>query len=799
MKKLTILAATACLVSALVSGCGGAAARKAAYLAKGKEYLAERNYEKARIEFRNALQIDPNDAELRYENGLAAEKLGDVRGAVQLYRAALEVNANFSPAHAGLGRLYVYAGMPKQAIGEVDAALARNPDDPDLLTVRAGARLQQGDKAGALADGQRAIALRPNDEDSLGALAAIEIANGQRDQARTLLEKAVARVPDSVQLRLLLAKLYHDLGQPQSSVVVFDALIKARPKERVYRVEQAKILTNMGRAADAERVLRTAVKDFSDDNEIKLDLIAFLTAQHGAGAGEAELTRMIAADPDNYDLQFALARTYLQNNDQARAEAQYRAIMARDGKGSHGLVARDGLAAMYFARNQRAPAEQLVKEVLDTNPRDNEALSLRANDAISRGDPKSAIIDLRSVLKDQPSSAPVLLALARAYRANGEIALAEETAQSAVDANPANLEARLGLAQLLIAGGKIEQASTMLTALAKERHTDPQVLDLVYRVRVAQNDLPGAQEAARSLLAVAPNSPAAHLDMGIIAETEHRTEDALAEYRKAYDLAPTASEPLSAVVRLLVRAKKPDEALGLLDAAATKSPKDALPLSLKGEILLSQSKLADSEAALRAAIDRAPAWWVPYRNLAYLRLAQHDTKGAATVLADAASKAQPTNAERAQLADLLVTAGQTDLGIQQYESLAKVEPESAAVTSRLAMLLVSYRSDSQSLARAMDLVRPLATTSDPHLLDAYGWVSLKNRDVATALPALEKASAALANAPEPRYHLAMAQIQAGQTAPAEKNLMQVVEHGGTFPDNGQARTALAELRKHAGS
>ena len=794
-RRLEAVAATMCLAAALLSGCGGAAARKQAYVAKGKEYLAQRNYEKARIEFRNALQIAPNDPELRFDSGLVAEKLGDVRGAIQLYRAALDVDASFPPAHAGIGRLFVFAGLPKQAVGEVDAALAKHPDDAALLTVRAGARLQQGDKAGALQDGQRAVALRPDDEDALGALAAIEIANAQPENARALLEKAVARVPRSIELRLLLAKLYYDIGEPQSSVVMFDTLIKLQPKERLYRVEQARIYTKMSRVEDAERVLRLAMRDFPDDTDLKLGLVAFLAAQHGQSAGESELSRLIGAQPDNYDLQFALARSYLQDGDQRHAAAEYQGIIARDGKGAHGLVARDGLAAMYFADNQRAQAEQLVDAVLKVNPRDNQALTLRAGDAITRGNPQAAIVDLRAVVRDQPTSIAVLLALARAYRANGEGALAEETAQHAVDADPSDIRARLGLAQLLLADGKSEQAATMLAALAKDRHSDPEVFDLLYRARVAQNDIEGARSAASELVQLQPSSAAAHLDLGIIAESERRTADALSEYRKAYELAPAAREPLSATVRLLVQTKKVDEAVMLLDQSAARFPTDALPLSLKGEILLSQSKWAESETALRAALARAPAWWVPYRNLAYLDLARHDTKSAAAILAEASSKARPSAAERTQLADLLVAVGEVDLGISQYESLAKADPGSAALAGRLAMLLVSYRSDSQSLGRAMELVRPLAASSDPRLLDAYGWVNLKNRDVAAALPALEKASAALANAPEPLFHLAMAQLQAGQTVPAERNLVQLVEHGGAFPGNQQARVALAELRK----
>ncbi len=795
MKTLVTIATLACLGTALLSGCGGAAARKAAYAAKGREHLSQRDYEKARVEFRNALQIDPNDVDLRFDNGLAAEKLGDIRGAVAFYRAALELNADFAPAHAGLGRLYVFAGMPKQAMGEVESAMVKHPDDVGLLTVRAGARLQDGDRAGALDDGRRAVSLRPDDEDALNALAAIEVANSRPQEARALLEKAVVRVPQSVELRLLLAQLYYDTGTPENALAVFDGLIKLRPKERLYREEQARIYTKMGRTADAERVLRSALRDFPENTELKLALVAFLTAQRGTQAGHAELKRLISAEPDNYELQFALASSYQSEGDQAQAEAQYRAIIARDGTGAHGLVARDGLAAMYFARNQRAPAEALLAEVLRVNASDNDALILRANDAIARSDPKAAIVDLRAVLRDQPTSIPVLLALARAYGGNGEAALAEEAAQHAVDADPSDIRARLGMARLLIADGKSAQAATMLTELAKDRHRDPGVLDLLYRARVAQNDLEGAKQVANDLADLQPNSPVAHLDLGIVAESEKRLDDALAEYRKAYELAPSATEPLSAAVRLLVQKHQREEALALLDRTTQKFPSEPLPLSLKGEILMSESKWVEAESALRGAITRAPSWWIPYRNLAYLDVARHDLKAAAAVLTEAGSKIKATDLERAQMADLMVAAGEIEQGIGQYESLAKANPRSAPLAGRLAVLLVSYRSDPQSLGRAMELVRPLAVSADPRLLDAYGWVNLKNRDVATALPALEKASAALENAPEMRFHLAMAQLQAGQRAPAEKNLVQVVEHGGAFPGNEQARLALEELRR----
>ena len=77
------------LIAALllaVVACGGGEARKAEHVAKGEAFLAERNYEKARVEFRNALQIDPKDARVRAYVGLANERLGNFEDAVRAYR-----------------------------------------------------------------------------------------------------------------------------------------------------------------------------------------------------------------------------------------------------------------------------------------------------------------------------------------------------------------------------------------------------------------------------------------------------------------------------------------------------------------------------------------------------------------------------------------------------------------------------------------------------------------------------------------------------------------------------------------
>src|SRR3984885_15333882 len=140
------------IVTVAAAGCGGAESRKAKHLEKGQYFLAAGNFEKARVEFRNALQIAPEDSEARYENGVVAEKMGNLREAGQFYQAAIDSNPENFVARSSLGRIYVLAGSPDRALETIKPGLEKHPDDAALLTVRAAAEIQLKNADGALKD-----------------------------------------------------------------------------------------------------------------------------------------------------------------------------------------------------------------------------------------------------------------------------------------------------------------------------------------------------------------------------------------------------------------------------------------------------------------------------------------------------------------------------------------------------------------------------------------------------------------------------------------------------------------------
>ncbi len=69
----------AALLTALVAllalgGCGGAQSRYTRSMERGQEFLEAGDLEKARVEFRNAMQISPQSAEARYQTGVVAQR-----------------------------------------------------------------------------------------------------------------------------------------------------------------------------------------------------------------------------------------------------------------------------------------------------------------------------------------------------------------------------------------------------------------------------------------------------------------------------------------------------------------------------------------------------------------------------------------------------------------------------------------------------------------------------------------------------------------------------------------------------
>ena len=776
-----------------VAGCGGAESRKAKHFEKGQEYLAAGNYEKARVEFRNALQIAPTDSQARYQNGVVEEKLGKAQAAAGYYQAALETNADNLPARTALARMYLFAGQPKLSLETVKPGLDKHPEDAELLAIRAGGLLQSKDLAGARADAERALRLAPANEDAIELLAGIDRSEGHPEIAESLLRDAIAKSPGSVELRLVFAQLESSLGKKAEVEAVLLELVRLKPEEKAHRLRLAQFYAGAGQLDEAEKVLRDGIKALPEERAMKMALIEFLASRRSLALAESELKGFIAASPDDYDLKFELAQFYGKGNDLPKAEAVYQQVIAAAKLTAPGLTARDRYAALLIQRNDVKGAKKLIAEVLAESPRDDDALILRGNLELAEKDPKSAIADLRSVLRDQPNSVGVMRSLARAHYANGEPALAEETMRRAVDGNPTDPTLRLDLVELLSELGKPEQAKPIIDELVKQHPDNLKALDTQFKIAATTKDYVTAKSAANAIIASQPKAGIGDYYLAMVADAEKHPEEAIRLYDAALQLQPDAMEPLEALTRDLVILKRSPEALKRLDTMIAANPKAPLAANLKGQVLYNEQHAPEALAAFRVALDRDPKWWIPYRNIAQIQMASHDSDGAIRTLKEGIDHVAVPGQLVVDLASIYEGSGRIDDATSAYEAALQRDPQSDVVANNLAMLLVTYRKDQSSLDRAKTLVARFAQSPNPNFLDTYGWVMYKRGDAAAAVPALHDALAKVPGSPVSMYHLGMAQALAGQNDAARDSLARSLQSGHKFAGMDEAKSTLDRL------
>jgi cytochrome c-type biogenesis protein CcmH/NrfG len=160
----------------VVIGCGRSPeSRRDRHLAKGKELLQRKDFTRAMLEFRNASQAMPNDAEPYYQYGVAAASGRDLRTAALSFRKAVDLN----PKHAG-AQLKL-------------AELMASTNDPELLK-DAQTRLQ-----GLLQGNEPTVEM-------LNALAFTNLKLGHTGDSVQYLEEVLARSPGELTASLLLAR-----------------------------------------------------------------------------------------------------------------------------------------------------------------------------------------------------------------------------------------------------------------------------------------------------------------------------------------------------------------------------------------------------------------------------------------------------------------------------------------------------------------------------------------------------------------------------------------------------------------
>jgi cellulose synthase operon protein C len=780
-----------------VSGCSSKTGRIDSGLKKGAEFVAAADWDKASIEVRNVLQIDPKNTQAYLLSAKIAEGQGQAPQALGAYLKAVELQPDLREAQIGLARMYLFGDRFDKAQPLLESVLAAEPGSVPARILAASLKNRQGKPGEALVEANAIVAELKSVPAELGLLiAGIHTKQNRLEDALASIDRALRSEPKNASLLQVAAQIAAALplgrGDPARAVDYHRRATQALPKDAALWRAYAGHHVQRREFDKAEAVLRAAVQAQPRDAQRRVQLLNFVANRAGLAAAQAEYQAAIKEAPRDTELRLAMVEIYRGFHRPVEMQGVLAQIVEHNVNPDSVQAARSQLATLRLQAGQLAEARQMVEALLKDNPRDNTALMLRGRIHLADAKPREAIADLRVVLRDQPGSPELTRLLALAHRVAGEGQLAREVLSDAVKFRPDNAELRMLLAADLADAKETTAALAELDAAIKLAPTLVRLYDMKVQIQVAAKDVAGAERTIAALKERTPVDAAGHMLLGQLHAQQKRIDAALKEFDAGAAAAPASLAPYAAAVELLLRQKRFDDALARVEKRLAADENNVLHHQLRGDVLVARGDAAAAERAYRECIRLAPMASVGHVNVARTLAMRGDVEGAIRVLSEGEAKAPKELAIPIERAEWLARTERYDEAIKLYEALLERQPDNDHVVNNLAYLLAEVKGDRASMERALRLAGRFVESRDANQLDSLGWIHYRMGQYAQALPLLERAVARAPSAPLLQLHLGKALVKTGQVARGKEYLQRAIDSKARLPHLDEARAMLAQ-------
>jgi tetratricopeptide (TPR) repeat protein len=412
------------LALALAFLCGACSRSPQYYLDKGNRLAAAGKYDDALLNYRKAIQADPNNGDAYYQVGLAM---------VRLRRTA--------EAYSTLSR----AGELLPGRDDVQVKLA----DFILTSYLADRRRPQTlyDKVNVISN--RLLAKDADSYDGLRLQAHLLASSRKYREAEEAYRKANQAKPMQPEVVMGWTQALLQDGQAEDGERLALQLIE---KDKTYGpvydlLYQHYMAAN--RRGDAENILKTKVNNNPADAASALELAAFYGTASREAEMQAALQRMLNQTRVFPDALLQTGDLYARLQRWNDALHQYQEGARTDPK--RRIVYLKKVADVWLTLGQGEKADSVVTEILKQQPDDAAAKGIRASLLLASRKPESvgqAVSILQALVQTEPDNAIWHFNLGRGLAAKGDLNGARIQFQEAVQKRPGLLPPRLALIQL---------------------------------------------------------------------------------------------------------------------------------------------------------------------------------------------------------------------------------------------------------------------------------------------------------------------------------------------------------------
>jgi len=734
----------------VLASCGpGASDVELVESAKG--YMADNQIRATAIELKNALQINPNNAEARYLLAKVNLQAGDMPAAETGFQRALELGWDEEASTLGLLRAKIAQRKYQEVLTQkAGTAGWSDPGRANYLALSALASVGESDLTGAKSKYLSAQKIDPAAYDVLKIAIFLQVTEGRVKEAEVTLNKALELFPNNFEFMLMKANFASLNNKDDEAIVIYERIIDSAPKDYM-TVDTKKanlgVLKLAAQKGDFERVEKSR-KAFEaaniDEPEVNyyLALAAFLQQQYDQA--EEYLQKILKISSSHGPTLLLSGTVSFEKKDYEKAAYYLSKYVFYDPENTK---ARKLLGRAYLSLGQNEDARREFKFSLDENKDDPELIALIGLSEISVGQMQAGISELEKALQMAGDNDPLKLQLAKAYIADGETDKAIKLLDEILLTHEDKLQIKKIKVLAYLRGNNSALAMFTAQQMLTESPEDPDVLFLLGTVQLVENDIDSAHGYFERALKVNPEHIGSQMNLARIEEKRGEFDSAKKHYLSVLDKQPDNAVVMNSLARIsiqqndiegqvewLERVRQTDSKelyarIALLDIYLKKenfAESEKLISELeqahadnpafwtaKGRLLIAQKRHSQAEAVITGYIRARPDSDVGYYLQAKNQRALGDKKAALASSRKAYSLKPDALRNVVLLAETELSAGNHDRVIQLAAEIIKAAPDSA----------IGYVLKGDSLLATADQEQALASFNK-------AWARTQNRDIA---------------------------------------------------------------------
>jgi tetratricopeptide (TPR) repeat protein len=773
MKTWKLLGAS--VVALTLAACESGEDKAERFTENAQQYLEEGEYQRAYLQFQNALQNDPNNLEALKGAAEVAERQERYAEQLRFLQRIISLQPDNAQALAKIARLNLLGGKPNDALERADQALALEPANLEALTVKGAAQVLNNNLDGASQTLEQALEQAPDNAEVRNLLAARYVRDEDYAQAQQIIDEGLAQSPDNEALlvvKLLLTQRRQDADGMDET---FQQLIAASPENGFYRERYGEfLLVGRGDRDEAKAQFEAAIPLLTDRNQAVGRLISIVRAEEGDEAAESRLRELVARYSDS-ELVFAVPAFLCETGQIERCEAELENIASNEEQTIENRArAQVQIGERAFARGDREEALRRANAVLAEDDGNAQALTLLGKLQLANEEVETAIETLRRALNNDRENEAAAILLGLAYEANGRASFGEAQLAQAIDRlglSPALFQAYRGM---LSRNDKNEEAADLTLRYAQTANADDQVKRESGAVLIAQNRPEEAEIVARSLIRANPDDQIARRILATALLQQERQEEALEALDEMSDEGEQNPATLQLRSQIYTNLGRTEELRSYLENAASEGSLPeayALLAAFETQQGNPDQALAVAERGAEAYPGREQSWIVLYNA----RVGQQDPEGAEAALREGLEQAESDSSLRTLLANRLIQTGERQDARDILFPLYERGQLSDLAANNLAALMLDLDEDP---AAALDIARRFEDTEQPFLADTLAWAHYRNGNLEEA----ERYSRIAARISEPQaeilYHRGVIAAARGETETAREALQAALDAPG---------------------